>query len=606
VVAVATAIFIWFQPNIYQSKATLMPLEKTTGGLRDMLGDMGGLFPLASIKQESPAERIQAILNSRTLAEDVIQRLDLLPRLFAKKWDAAKQAWQIPNPPTVYDAIRELKNVVTINADRKAGVITITAEQSNPELAATIANQYIDTLQRLLNTNAFSLAKKNRLFIEAQLEKTRQALTMAEEALRQFEQEHKIVALDAQAEAAVQAIASLESEIMAKEVQLRVWQRSVTGASREVTLMQEELQGLRAQLAKLQSTSEPSPAVANHVQTFQAFPSFEEAPEIKLQYTRLQRETLIQSKLYGLLMQQLEQGKIEEARDETSFQVLDKAIPPDKKIKPRRISTVVLATMVGAFLGVLAAFFRDYTDATIRTREQVERQFGMPVLAAIPKVAPSRRRSTASVEDDLIFQQSPGTPLVESYRYLHTRLQHDRKGRGVHTVVLTSTGPDDAVPVVVTNLAMVAAITGRKTLLIDSNLHQPTLHRLLQCPLAPGLTEALAFPPEWQKGLHTTAVEHLQLLPAGNPSLGSTGLTLVAVDDLLAHCQGAFDLILIAAPPVLGRSDTALLSSRADATCLVLTCGVSHLESITEAKAALEAVHTHVAGAVLTQVDTKR
>jgi capsular exopolysaccharide synthesis family protein len=210
------------------------------------------------------------------------------------------------------------------------------------------------------------------------------------------------------------------------------------------------------------------------------------------------------------------------------------------------------------------------------------------------------------VEDDLILHQPPGAPLVESYRYLHTRLQHQQNGRAVHTVLLASTGPDDAVPTVLTNLAIVAASTGRRTLLVDSHLYQPTVHRLLQCPLAPGLTEALAAPQEWQKGLQTTAVEHLLFLPAGSHSLASTGLTLAAVDELLIHCKGAFDLILFAGPPVLERSDAALLSSRVDATCLVLTCGVSHLEAIAEAKAALEAVHANVVGAILTQIGTKR
>jgi capsular exopolysaccharide synthesis family protein len=604
VAAVAAVIFTLLQPNIYQGKATLLPLGQTPGGLQGALGELGNLLPLASLRQESPAERILAILQSRTLAEDVIHRLDLLPRLFAKEWDAEKQAWQTDDPPTIHDAVRALNSLVSISSDRKTGVITIAAEHKDPELAASIANQYIDALQRILNDNAFSLAKKNRLFIEAQVQKTRQALTAAEETLRQFEQQHKIIALDAQAEAAVQALATMEGEIMAKEVQLRVLQRAITGASMEVTLLQEELQGLRAQLTRLQqSTPVSQHAVGNNAQITLAFPSFEEAPEIKLQYVRLQREAQIQNKLFALLMQQLEQAKIEEARDETSFQVLDQAIPPDKKIKPRRTVSVVLATMVGAFLGIFAAFFRAYLDPTIRTREQVERQAGIPVLATIPQAVPPRRPSSATTNADLTLHQPPGTPLVESYRYLHTRLQHDRNGRGVHTIVLTSVGPDDAVPTVLTNLAIAAATAGTKTLLVDSNLRQPALHRLLQCPLAPGLTEVLMAPQEWQKGIQTTPVEHLHLLPAGgNSSPTSTGLASPAFDVLLTHVKGAYDLILCAAPPVLDLSDAALLGSRVDATCLVLTCGVSHLEALEEARAALEAVQAKVIGAILTTV----
>jgi len=71
------------------------------------------------------------------------------------------------------------------------------------------------------------------------------------------------------------------------------------------------------------------PKLENQIHT-----SLTEAPEIKFQYTRLQREAFVQNKLFTLLAQQLEQAKIDEARDETAFQVLDRAIPPERKSKP--------------------------------------------------------------------------------------------------------------------------------------------------------------------------------------------------------------------------------------------------------------------------------
>ena len=122
---------------------------------------------------------------------EVIQSLDLLPILFAKKWHAEKQQWQTNKPPTLQDAVRELDTLVSITANRQ-NVITIAVSHTNPVLAATIANRYIEALQRALNDNAFSIAKKNRIFIAAQLENTRKDLAIAEETLKQFEQTHKI------------------------------------------------------------------------------------------------------------------------------------------------------------------------------------------------------------------------------------------------------------------------------------------------------------------------------------------------------------------------------------------------------------------------------
>ena len=75
-----------------------------------------------------------------------------------------------------------------------------------------------------------------------------------------------------------------------------------------------------------------------------------------------------------------------------TFQILDRALPPDRKSKPRRAVTVVLATLIGACVGVFLAFFREYLDTTVHSKEQVERLVGLPLLAAIPKLPALRKQ----------------------------------------------------------------------------------------------------------------------------------------------------------------------------------------------------------------------
>ena len=111
VVTVMTACLTLLQPNIYQSTATLMPLGTSRGSLPTaMLGELGGFLPSGAgtlLGKESPTDRLLAILRSRTLAREVIQSLDLLPILFAKKWHAEKQQWHTNKPPTLQDAVRD-------------------------------------------------------------------------------------------------------------------------------------------------------------------------------------------------------------------------------------------------------------------------------------------------------------------------------------------------------------------------------------------------------------------------------------------------------------------------------------------------------------------
>ena len=318
---------------------------------------------------------------------------------------------------------------------------------TDPVLAATIANRYIDALQRALNDNAFSIAKKNRIFIAAQLENTRKDLAIAEEMLKQFEQTHKIAALEAQTTAAVKAMAEVEAQIRQKEVQVGVFQRLMTGANREVYLLQEELRELRAQLAQLHhGESELAQAKASPKLENQIHPSLTEAPEIKLQYTRLQREALVQNKLFTLLAQQLEQAKIEEARDETAFQVLDRAIPPERKSKPARATTVLLSMLVSLFAGVMLAFVREYARCD-RPYERTGRAASRPGVARHPAssrgtTAPLARADTAPAIDPPVASP-PDTPATQALRYLHTRLKRLKSEQPIHTVLLVAPEPGD-------------------------------------------------------------------------------------------------------------------------------------------------------------------
>jgi capsular exopolysaccharide synthesis family protein len=611
VVTVMTACLTLLLPNVYQSTATLMPLGTSRSGLPTaMLGELGGFVPTGSgggvgslLGKESPTDRLVAILRSRTLAMEVIQALDLLPILFAKKWDTEKLQWRTNKPPTLQDAVRELDKLVSITANRQ-NVITIAMSHPDPVWAATIANRYIDALQHALNDNAFSVAKKNRIFIADQLENTRKDLAIAEETLKQFEQVHKIAALEAQTTAAVKAVADVEAQIRQKEVQVGVFQRLMTGASREVYLAREELRELRAQLAQLQyGGTELAQAKATPKLENQIHASLTEAPEIKFQYTRLQREALVQNKLFTLLAQQLEQAKIDEARDETAFQVLDRAIPPERKSKPARALMVIVSMLASLFAGVMLAFAREYVAATVHTKEQIERQAGLALLVTLPAAEPPRRRRrqrSLPAAIDSPVASPPDTPSTQAWRYLHTRLKRLKSEQPIHTVLLVAPEPGATTATLLVDLGMVAASTGERTLLVDSNIHYPSLHSLLHCALTPGLADVLATPEVWPQSIQCTQVDNLHIVAAGTatPST-SAALESSAFDTLLASYKKDYDLILCAAPPVLGCTDAAVLGSKVDATCLVLTSGVSRLDTILEAKNVLEAVQANVIGAIL-------
>ena len=357
VISVVTAAIIsLLMTPIYQAKATLMPVESSGGRLSGALQNLsslpfvGGMVPGIG---GASATKLVAVLKSRTLAEDVIHALNLTRIFFKDKKD---------KPPSLEDAVESLTDITKIADDKKGGVISISVEYKDPKIAADIANHYTTVLQKFINENTLSMAKRNRIFIEDQLEKVKRELKEAEEAMKSFQTDKKIVAIDAQTEAAIRVLADLKAQITAREVQMGVMKQFSTAANPDVLRIKDELRELRKQLTMVESKR-------GNPETM-ALPSLSESPALGLQYIRLKREALIQEKVFELLTQQYEMARIEEAKEDITFQVIDRAIPSEKRIKPKRRQMVMLAGAVSLFAGVFLVFFLEYAANLKEPKEQ--------------------------------------------------------------------------------------------------------------------------------------------------------------------------------------------------------------------------------------------
>ncbi len=330
---------------IYRAKTTLMPLESSGSQLSAAMRNLGSLPFVGGMVPSiggASADKLVAVLQSRTVSEDVILALDLIKVLFEEDRD---------EPPTIQDAVRSLTEATKITDDKK-GLISVSVEYKDPGIAADIANQYTIALQRFLNENALSGEKRNRIFIENQLKRAKEELREAEEAMKVFQTSKKIIAMDAQTEAAIKALADLRAQVTAREVQLGVMKQFSTPSNPDVLRVKDELRELKKQMAMLE-TKDGNPMA-------DAIPALSEAPTIGLEYVRLKRKVLTEEKVFELMTLQYEIAKIDEAKEDITFQVIDRAIPPEKRVKPKRKLNVMLAGIVSLFAGVFLVFFLEY------------------------------------------------------------------------------------------------------------------------------------------------------------------------------------------------------------------------------------------------------
>ncbi len=330
---------------MFTGSAKIMPPQQPSSAMAAMLGQLGGLAGaaggLAGVKNQN--DLYVGFLESRTIADSLITRFKLLERYDRKKMDLTRQA---------------LATRTVISIGKKDGFITISTTDKDPQFAADLANGYVDELTKLTQSLALSEASQRRLFFEKQLKEARDQLAEAEIRLRTTQEQTGMIRPDGQVQAIINTLAQLKATIAAKEVQLDAMRTFAAPRNPDLLRGSEELRGLKAQLAKLEQNG------SSRQGDFMVPAG--KIPQAGVEYVRSVRDVKYYETMFELLAKQFELAKIDEAKETTLIQVLDKAIVPEHKSKPKRALITIGGALAGAVLGVLLAFLRAAYQASQR------------------------------------------------------------------------------------------------------------------------------------------------------------------------------------------------------------------------------------------------
>jgi len=354
----ATLIVTLRSPKIYESTATLLaPKEGTGAGLLGGLAVSGLLQQVPGLSLPSLTanrDMLASILRSRTVAQSVVERFRLQERYGARFLE---------------DAIRVLRRTTTISASRE-GVISINVGDTDPRLAAEMANFYVEQLDRLVARYGTGEAGRQRVFLTEQVARAKTDLAAAEATLRRFQERNKAIALPEQTRGAIEVAARLKGDIMATEVQLQVMRSFATEKNPEMIALRHRVEEMRQQLARMQyGDAGLVDAMPGHDRRDFSVP-FPKMPEVGIELTRLTREVKVQETLVTLLTQQLEQARLVEARDLPTVQVLDLAVPADRHSRPRLRMNLAVAGATSFFVSIFLAFFLENLRSRRRTQTE--------------------------------------------------------------------------------------------------------------------------------------------------------------------------------------------------------------------------------------------
>jgi tyrosine-protein kinase Etk/Wzc len=310
----------------YLASTSLLPPQEDEVGFNASTMLRGLAIPGVRLPtQVSPAEVFVAILTSRSLLTQIADEFDLRTAYKQNKME---------------DTIKELRHHVNAQIGED-GLITLRVEDTSRDRAANIANRMVALLDEFNRQTRSSRGKRARIFIESRIHDTQSELASAEDSLRSFQLTHKSLLLSPEEAGAADFASRLLSERIDLQMRLSLASSYASPTSPEMQRLSLRAQELDEQIQKL--------------------------PNQGLGMARLYREVKVQEQVFTLLMAQYEEAKIEEAKDVATVEVLDRAIPPERKARPHRGQIVMLAFAISVVLGVGYVVASDYLRRVART-----------------------------------------------------------------------------------------------------------------------------------------------------------------------------------------------------------------------------------------------
>lgn len=346
-VTVITIVVTLFLPKWYKSTASVFPAEKT-----DILGALEGVSSLA--KAFSPAkaltsltgnpetDRYLAILKSGTVLGAVIEKFDLV------------NVYNITSYPNEKTA-KELLNNVEFEVEDE-GNLTITVYDKDPQRAADMANYFVAMLNKTNTELQVQNARGNRQFIEERYKKNMFDLAAAEDSLRAFQQRYGIIAMPEQTEASIKAAAEITGQLALKEVEVGVLRRTQGADHPAVLSAQIEIEEMHRKLSQMNKGTNTTEG------EMKIFVPFNKVPKLATEYIRRYRDVEIQYKILQFITPLYEQAKVEERRQTPSVLELDRAMPAERKSKPKISLYALLAFVISLILSFLIVSLLELLD----------------------------------------------------------------------------------------------------------------------------------------------------------------------------------------------------------------------------------------------------
>ena len=312
-------------------------------------------------------------------------------------------------------------------------------------------------------------------------------------------------------------------------------------------------------------------------------------------YLDLKYKYLQAKALYSNLAMRHDAEKFNQVLTTIPVMIREKAEPGLSPERPKVITYLALAFIIGLVIGVGLAFFIEYLDTSVKNVEDIERYLSVSVLAVIPK------------DIAVLIKQKRDSADAEFYRILKANIEFNLTDRDANSFTLVSGGPGEGKSTTLSNLAFTFAKGGSRTLVVDADLRRPSQHKYFDDDNAVGLADLLQGKVGIADIVKKTKQDNLFFMPSGKIPQDDIGiLNGPEMKELIGTLKQQYDIVFFDSPPILGVSDASLLASEVDNTIMVVQYRRFPRGMLLRVKQAVQHVGGNLIGVVLNNMDTKQ
>jgi capsular exopolysaccharide synthesis family protein len=653
----ATALTVFIMTPIYRATSLLLiePTKIKVTDFQDVYDPTLSQFAGSELARREFMETQFNLLTCRPLME----------RVFAQFNFGESEAYKDAKDP-----IPAFTKRFHVSPVRRTRLVEVSFEWKDPKLAAEVVNYLVDAYIQEYRERRLGVTGGGLTALKRKAEELRPKVAEKAEALQEFRIDHGTVSLEQSQNIVVERLKDLNrelTEVQNKRIELQSRIQSIGHALESRTALEDlpevidsptmrdlkmewirtqqeiselskrfgpnhpQLLSARAKLQAIRNKIEMdvrSILSATHLEYERSKNQEQEILEalerqqlevmnldkLRVEYQVLQDAHDTVHKTYRAIIQRIDEIEIASAAgtEEDNIFVITPGKVPVKKAKPKRLQAIALALILGPMLGIGLAFFLQYLDTTIKTRDDAEQAMGLPVLGYVPALREEMNGGTVSAERasyDLLAFERPRSALAEAFRSLRTALSFSMATQGVRSILVTSPSPLEGKSLVSINLALTFAQAGKRVLLVDSDLRKPRIHKTFGLSPTVGLSNLLASGEAMRLGevVQRTDVENLYVLPSGpRPPNPAELLATERTRGLLKEMEQTFDRVIFDTPPVVNVTDATILMHFVGGGLVVIRGFTTQRELAQRASELLQGTQGRMLGGILNNADTPR